>query len=331
MKPALLGSLGIFGLVIAALAFNAIANEGGHHRLHWGEDRAAYTSYREWPKAELRARRARFRRALGLAAPAEKLDKDYLVSSLEILSGKKDPVLKDRGGLKGRAAARAFMKSEFEAFGFKTHEEAYSTGVNFVAERPGASGKFLIVSAHYDSMKNPGADDDGSGTVALMAIAKLLGDRPLAHGVRFVAFDQEEQGLVGSGAYVKALMSRGEKASILGDLQLEMLGYNGNGDGKFHVISCDRSDSRFLADAYVDAVAKLKNGLQITSACTDRSDHARFWNEEMPAVVVSQNFFGGDSNPCYHRACDTIEKMHMKYFTDLAETSANVVVELISK
>ncbi|MBC7386394.1 MAG: M28 family peptidase [Cryobacterium sp.] len=315
--------LSLFGTV-------ALASGEDHHRLHWNEDQAAYRSFRIFKRLELQSRTRRFKNNFQSFAPVEKINRSDLVSSLETLSGKYDPVLTNRGSAKGRAAARAYLKSEFEAAGYTTHEESYRTGVNFVAERTGASGKFLIVSAHYDSMNNPGADDDGSGTVGLLSIARTIGKRPLKHGLRFVAFDQEEDGLVGSGAYVKALVARGGKSEVLADIELEMLGYNGRNDGSFHVISCDRPDSQFLVDSVITAVSNLRNGLQLTSACTDRSDHARFWDQDIPAIVISQNFFGGDSNPCYHRACDTVEKMHLGYFGNLAETAVNAVASIIS-
>ncbi len=299
----------------------------GREDHRWDEDVAAYRSYHEG-RSRLPARRNLIRYS---STDLFAVSPDYVVDMLEILSGETDRVLANRGNQKGRAAAREFLRHEFERHGFEVSLHEYRTGVNLVAERKGRSGKFLIVSAHYDSMNNPGADDDGSGTVAMLATAKLLADKVLEHGVRFVAFDEEELGLIGSRAYVDRLIASGDKPRILGDVQLEMLGYNGRKDGKFHVVSCNRKDSEFLADAVVEAVRGLENGLKITEACTDRSDHAPFWKAGIPAIVISQNFFGGDSNPCYHRTCDQIDRMHLDYFTKMAETAANAVLLLVSE
>jgi hypothetical protein len=128
---------------------------------------------------------------------------------------------------------------------------------------------------------------------------------------------------------VKALVGRGEKSTVIGDVQMEMFGYNKRKDGKFHVISCDRADSRFLAAAYADVVSRM-SGLTITTACTDRSDHSSFWDAGIPAVVSSENFFGGDSNPCYHQSCDTTANVDFGYFAKLSEATANVVIQLVS-
>ncbi len=255
------------------------------------------------------------------------IDSKYLDDSLVILSGEKDVVLANRGKQAGKLAARKFLREEFESFGYTVTEQAYGSGTNLIAERTGKSGKVLVVSAHYDSVNNAGADDDGTGVVTMLATAKLLDKKALKHTVRFVAFDEEELGLIGSKAYAKSL--KGEKANILGDVQMEMMGYNAKKDGKFHVISCDRADSQFMVDAFEAVVKKLDTGLVITRACTDRSDHASFWNEDMPAIVMSENFFGGDANPCYHKKCDKMDRMHMDYFERVAEASANLVASIV--
>ncbi len=308
-------------LVATLLAPSAFAHSGkGHPNHRWDQDARGFRSYQEvfsLPQNSSSATRA----------PVEKIDAAYLEESLRMLTGEKDATMANRKAAAGRAAARAFLRQEFTALGYTVTEEAYSSGSNLVAEKAGRSGKFLIVSAHYDSVGNAGADDDGTGTVALLGTAKLLGDRVLENGVRFVAFDEEELGLVGSKAYVRDLGTI-ERASIIGNLQIEMLGYNSKKDGKFHVISCDRPDSQFLVDAFTTVVANAGTGLQITRSCTDRSDHASFWDANIPAIVISQNFFGGDANPCYHRACDKIDGVDFRYFQNTAEAAANVVIQI---
>jgi hypothetical protein len=302
--------------------------EGGHADHLWTEDRLGYESYNPKPVTGFYSKKNVDRLSKSNLFP---LKDAYLVDTLAILSGEKDPVLANRGNKEGRAAAREFMAREFESFGYTVSEHVYRSGVNLIAEKPGASGKFLIVSAHYDSVNNAGADDDASGVVAMLATARLLKGKALKHGVRFVAFDEEELGLLGSRAYVKELVKQGEAGQILGDFQMEMMAYNAKKDGRFHVISCDRPDSRFLVDAFVETVRNLPTGLQITEACTDRSDHSSFWDHDIPAIVISENFFGGDSNPCYHRACDQIEGMHLDYFVNVAEAAANTVLLLVAE
>jgi hypothetical protein len=81
---------------------------------------------------------------------------------------------------------------------------------NIIVELPGTTrpDEILVFSAHFDAVvKAPGADDDGTGTVALLEMARLLKDRPMQRTVRMIFFNLEEVGLVGSRAYVQSIES----------------------------------------------------------------------------------------------------------------------------
>lgn len=254
------------------------------------------------------------------------IQQDELVTWVKELSGE-IPVtignrklrLADRRSAEGREDARVYLRREYEALGFTVRDEAYrsgfSRGVNFVATRPAASagGGVVILSSHLDSVGNAGADDNAAGTIAVLAAAKALKDIPLRHELRVVAFDQEEDGLLGSAAYVRQLRERGEIDQVVANLNVEMPGYDADDDGKVHVIDCNENTSSEITRRARRALANLEPPLMIEPACTNRSDHASFWRAGRPAVVVSQNFFGGDSNPCYHAACDRVDGMHFGY------------------
>lgn len=79
---------------------------------------------------------------------------------------------------------------------------------NIIVEIPGKgrSGEVLVFAAHFDAVpRSPGADDNGSGTVALLEVARLLKDRPMQRTLRLCFFNCEEVGLVGSRAYVQSI------------------------------------------------------------------------------------------------------------------------------
>ena len=105
----------------------------------------------------------------------------------------------------------------------------------------------LIVSSHLDSVGNAGADDNGSGTISALAMARALKDTPLKYNLRIVAFDEEELGLVGSEAYAQALAGSGEIDQVVGVINMEMTGYNARGDGSFHIIDCHENTSEQLS------------------------------------------------------------------------------------
>ncbi|XXX79451.1 M28 family metallopeptidase [Sorangium sp. So ce134] len=271
------------------------------------------------------------------------IDAEFLEARLKELSGAvpvtlggRTVALRERGSENGRALARAWLRQQYEALGFTVQEHPYrggwSQGVNVTADKPGADpSRVLILSAHYDSVSNAGADDDGSGIVSSLAIAHALKDAHLSIGLRVVAFDQEENGLLGSKAYAGMLDRNGQLDQVVGVLDLEMTGYDSNDDGHYHVIHCNENTSPELAALVESAAAHGELGLTRVDACTNRSDHAAFWRYGAPAVAVSQNFFGDDGNPCYHARCDTVDRLNWDYMRRLTQAVALAAADLATE
>jgi uncharacterized protein with GYD domain len=162
------------------------------------------------------------------------VERAYLEKNLRELSGATPTdigngpfTLSERGSNAGRVAARAWMRRALEALKFTVVEQPFVGGVNLVADRMGANTKkALILSAHYDSVQNAGADDDASGIISAFGVAHALRAASLTRGLRIVAFDLEEKGLVGSKAYVDAVSKANKLGEIVGVLNLEMTGYD---------------------------------------------------------------------------------------------------------
>ena len=213
----------------------------------------------------------------------------------------------ERKSEKGRDAIRHYLQQEFTALGFKTSEHKYASGTNFIAEKAGSDpSKVLILSAHMDSVGNAGANDDAIGVAGTLVVAKRLSTMKLGYTLRVVGFDEEESEYKGSTSYVNSL-SNAQKETIIADMQLEMMGYNHRKDGVIHVIDCEHPDSMFITELMLKSIQSLKLPLSINEACTDRSDHSAFWMAKLPAVVISENFFGSDGDPCYHESCDVLD------------------------
>lgn len=239
----------------------------------------------------------------------ERVDMEFFKEKLTVFASA------ERKSTAGLDASRKFLSEEYQKLGFEVSLHPFSTGVNFVAEKKGTKNpeKILIISSHIDSVGNKGANDDGSGTIGLLAVAKVLSENNYGITLRVVGFDREEVGLKGSDAYVAALPN---KTDIIGDIHFEMMGYNGKKDGAFHVIDCNSGifggsrpvvNSQFLSQSMKESISELSLDLTVSKACTDRSDHASFWRHKIPAIVISENFFGGDGDPCYHAKCDVVD------------------------
>ncbi|MBT2365825.1 M28 family peptidase [Streptomyces sp. ISL-10] len=211
----------------------------------------------------------------------------------------------------------------------------------------GAEGDFFDSAGRsrpYDPAVDPapGADDDGSGTAAVMATAECLSSmvasgRTPARSVRFVLFNAEEQGLVGSKAYARAAAAAGD--DIAGVLQMDMIAgfQGGTRTMEIHAGSVVPGPVAGASDALADLVAQAGPAVapdftvqQLTGAAdpaVGRSDHASFHERGWAAVAVSENFFD-DTRPAtgtrqYHRPGDTL--LDRDHDTDYAASIARTV------
>lgn len=262
----------------------------------------------------------------------------YLKGKLEQITGVKpfeisgqQVVIKERGGAGGRENVRKYLQIELEKLGFKTWFHKYSTtGTNIVAQKEGSNTAGVVVlSAHIDSVGNAGADDDGTGVAALIATAKVFSTLNHRYSLRIVGYDQEEDGLVGSGAYFDSLAASGEVKSIVGAIHYDMTGWDGNKDGKFHILDCSENSSPEITNMMTSAINQLSIKLNNIPACRRRSDHIRYWQYSIPAVMaIEVREQDSDVNPCYHRACDTLETINLEYFNNMTQVGALTLMQM---
>ncbi|RIV36797.1 M28 family peptidase [Micromonospora radicis] len=187
------------------------------------------------------------------------------------------------------------------------------TSHNVLAERPGrsgADGPVVMVSAHYDSVIGaPGANDDGSGTVLCLELARVLKAIPINATVRFGLWGSEEQGLIGSRYYVREL-PQAERDRILAVYQNDMVATSWDPATRYWLLSFTGQSNR-ATDEVTGAARRLGYEPQI-SPVTQRgaSDHQSF----QEVGIASANFsWRGEESPAlleppYHSPEDTIAK-----------------------
>ena len=119
--------------------------------------------------------------------------------------------------------------------------ESAGTSQNVIAEIPGRTDEWVVLSAHYDSTPlSRGAYDNMSGCIGLLGIMEALrGKAPLRYGLRFVFCGSEEVGLLGSKAYTAAHEAELEKIAL--DINLDMIGTY---MGRF--IACISAENKLL-------------------------------------------------------------------------------------
>ena len=261
-----------------------------------------------------------------------------MLQTLETLTGDrsfmldgKEVRIAERGSEEDRKLTQKYIIQLLSDMGIETKLIPYTyngnKGANVEGTLWGADrSRFVIISGHMDSVRNKGADDDGSGIVSMLEAAHLFSKlRTLPVSIRFVGFDQEELGLVGSRAYANQLS---KEETVLGAVQADMIGYDSDNDFAYHTMDCDRPDSKPITKVVEDINTNLNLGLKKVSACTNRSDHASFWNKNIPATIISENFFGNDANSCYHRQCDLMNLINKEYLLRLTTLQVNTALSL---
>ena len=206
---------------------------------------------------------------------------------------------------------------------------------NVVAEKRGVvdPDQVYLITAHLDDMPAgplaPGADDNGSGSVAVLTAARLLAPLRFAHTLRFVLFTGEEQGLHGSAAYAAECAARGE--DIQGVINLDMIAYNSDEEPVIDLYAqTDVDGSLELARVFSDVIGIY--GLDLTP---DRfsdvgpirnSDQWSFLEQGYPAFLAIEDT--GDLTPHYHTASDTLATLDLDYYADYTRAAVATLAHL---
>jgi hypothetical protein len=112
------------------------------------------------------------------------------------------------------AQARDWYTAKLQSFGYSDITQQNftyqgNTFQNIIVTKTGTRypDTMIVLGAHYDSMNCPGTDDDGTGDALVLEAARILANRNCEYTIKFVLFSAEEEGLIGSNAFVQALPS----------------------------------------------------------------------------------------------------------------------------
>ena len=197
----------------------------------------------------------------------------------------------------------------------------------------------ILIGAHYDGV--PGtvaANDNGTGVAVLLEFARSFAETPARYPLRLVAFDMEEYGLLGSTDYAALLCEQKQPLRLM--ISLEMLGYRDSTPGSqkypfpLELFYPNRGDfialignlktlgdlinlSKSIDKAGIPTqwLPAPNRGLLVPQ--TRLSDHAPFWDEGYPAMMVTDTAFM--RNPHYHKSSDTIATLDLDFLTGVCE------------
>jgi len=214
------------------------------------------------------------------------------------------------------ARAADFIYDRFLEYGYTPEIQTFSgtRGENVIATKTGTKypEKEFIICGHYDNMPSgstaPGADDNASGTVAVLEAARILAPFDFDFTIRFAAWDEEEIGLVGS--YVYAQSAFGQEQEILGVLNLDMIAWDSDNDYEFTIATNEFSQA-FVND-YLATTLLYQPQFTHNYYYTEASDHASFWDFGYPAMLAIEDWY--DFNEYYHTTSDDINILNMDYY-----------------
>jgi Zn-dependent M28 family amino/carboxypeptidase len=207
-----------------------------------------------------------------------------------------------------------------------------ATTYNVLAESGyGNPDNVVMVGAHLDSVNaGPGINDNGSGSAAILEVAKQMAKVRPFNKVRFALWGAEESGLVGSLYYV-ANLSQDELDKIALYLNFDMIGspnfvrYVYDGDSS-DTSGANPPGSGTIEQLFLDYFASLGLPTEPTEI-GNRSDHAGFRNAGIPIGGLFTGaegiktpdqaaLYGGTAgiayDPCYHQACDTYDNVSLE-------------------
>jgi hypothetical protein len=273
-------------------------------------------------------------------APAvreERIDREALLRHVSVLAH--DSMEGRRTGTPGNERARRFLVRTFEerlvaVEGIRTQEFTFTSrrdsleyhGVNVMGMIRGSvhPERYIVVTAHYDHLgvqggeTYNGADDNASGTAALLVLADWFRENRPSHSLLFVAMDAEEMGLEGARAWLANA-----------PVPLDQVVMNVNLD----MISRSEVGELYAAGTYhytflTPLVEEVADGARVTLLMghdspdlppgddwTMASDHGPFHQQGIPFI-----YFGVEDHPGYHHPSDTFENITPEFYGDAVET-----------
>jgi Zn-dependent M28 family amino/carboxypeptidase len=223
----------------------------------------------------------------------------------------------------GEALAQAGSRAHVQVDAPETR-----TDVNVIAELEGKNDNNVVMAgAHLDSVTDgPGINDNGSGSAAILETALMLAKVKPENTIRFAWWGAEEEGLIGSTAYVEGL-NQAERDRIALYMNYDMVGspnyFLGVYDADKSTFAAEGvpipAGSIAIEDVY-ESYYTLVDEPYDDSEFSGRSDYQAFIEADIPSgglftgaevvkTAAQQAIWGGTAgqqfDPCYHLACDT--------------------------
>jgi hypothetical protein len=255
----------------------------------------------------------------------------------------------------------------FERAGFAVSRvTAEGAGTSVIGRKQGRDPTLpaIVVGAHYDHIEDcPGADDNASGTAALLAVARMLGPLEWNRTLYVACWDEEENGLHGSRNWADQTVAAGQSIALYFNFdaiayaddtpntqtlpvgselmfaeqikQLKAREFRADFIGVLADDGARDAGQRYLVHAarlglhamFLEIPGAIKNDALLSEL--RRSDHASFWKHDIPAVFLSDTAnYRTDTYHCMTRP-DTVETLNLDFAVAVTRAAIGALAELL--
>lgn len=247
--------------------------------------------------------------------------------------------------------ATKYVYERLKGLGLKTVYENWSLrgyeNRNVVGEITGkvASDEIIVLIAHLDSVNDneenatapaPGADDNASGCVGLLAAAEVMSTHEFRRTIRFVLTTGEEQGTLGSQDSAERARKSNEK--IMAVINLDMIAYTKEAKPRMQVKTRNFKNrggytiDKVIADTCLDVIRVYGLDSAMTAVFEDdgevNSDHASFWDKKYAAIWLIEYAEKGYLNPDMHSTDDVVEILNKPFLDAMVSASMGTAAHL---
>ncbi|MEZ4830124.1 MAG: M28 family peptidase [Bacteroidia bacterium] len=297
-----------------------------------------------------------------IQAIVDQVDSTRLKADLNWIAGIRHPGT----GLAHLQEVKDSIEKRFLDAGLTTYRQPLTVGSytleNIIGLHQGHidDSRTWIIDGHFDGVFNsPAADDNGTAVAGFLEAMRLTAPLLFRNNIRYIGFDQEEAGTLGSQRYVNQGIQTWE--TIEGVINLEMIGYYRNEPNTqvfpagfnllfpaaYNAVVADSSRGNFitnvaepnslvLKETFDSCAARYVPGLRVIDIVAPanpalvpdllRSDHAWFWASGIPALMITDgaNF----RNPNYHTPGDSVGTLHFPFMQDVVRASVATLITL---
>lgn len=222
-----------------------------------------------------------------------------------------------------------WLKSYYKNYGYTTIEQqsvnvSGNIGYNLIVTKLGKKypDEFIIIDGHYDTLNGPGANDNGSGTVTLLEIARLMANIETDYSIKFIHFTGEERGLIGSQEYVNKIAVP-QNLKIKAVLNIDEVGGVKNKANTIIVCEQDESNPASNNVASSELTTKMANIFPLYTSLKTEISNA-YSSDYMPFQAVGYpitGLFEKNETPYADTINDVIDNLDLNYLYEVVKGS----------